>query len=150
MSKLDQKFSELSKGGKAIVIVGALLGAFGLIGAASDSSNYTSTSSSTPPAQETKAAPSGKPAEKVDKPKPAQSQQTVRQITPKSAPEPAPAPKPRPSCDPNYSEACVPIASDVDCAGGSGNGPSYVSGPVRVIGSDIYDLDRNGDGVGCE
>ncbi|WP_431606782.1 hypothetical protein [Mycolicibacterium neoaurum] len=27
-------------------------------------------------------------------------------------------------CDPNYSGACVPIASDVDCAGGSGNGPA--------------------------
>ncbi|MGC5053516.1 G5 domain-containing protein [Micromonospora sp. DT48] len=53
-------------------------------------------------------------------------------------------------CDPNYAGACVPIASDVDCAGGSGNGPAYVSGPVRVIGSDIYDLDRDGDGIGCD
>jgi resuscitation-promoting factor RpfB len=52
-------------------------------------------------------------------------------------------------CDPNYSP-CVPIASDVDCAGGSGNGPAYVEGPVTVIGSDIYDLDRDGDGIGCE
>jgi resuscitation-promoting factor RpfB len=53
-------------------------------------------------------------------------------------------------CDPNYSGACVPIASDVDCEGGSGNGPAYVRGPVRVIGSDIYDLDRDGDGIGCD
>jgi hypothetical protein len=53
-------------------------------------------------------------------------------------------------CDPNYSGACVPIASDVDCAGGSGNGPAYVQGPVRVIGKDIYDLDSDGDGIGCE
>ncbi|MFI5833891.1 G5 domain-containing protein [Micromonospora sp. NPDC051300] len=53
-------------------------------------------------------------------------------------------------CDPNYSGACVPVASDVDCSGGSGNGPAYVDGPVRVIGSDIYDLDRDGDGVGCD
>ncbi|MEU6039858.1 G5 domain-containing protein [Actinomadura sp. NPDC047616] len=52
-------------------------------------------------------------------------------------------------CDPNYSP-CVPIASDVDCAGGSGNGPAYVQGPVRVIDTDIYDLDRDGDGVGCD
>lgn len=36
-------------------------------------------------------------------------------------------------CDPNYS-GCVPIASDVDCLGGPGNGPAYVKGPVRVIG----------------
>jgi resuscitation-promoting factor RpfB len=57
---------------------------------------------------------------------------------------------PRPGCDPNYSGACVPVASDVDCAGGSGNGPAYVDGPVRVIGSDIYDLDRDGDGIGCD
>ncbi len=53
-------------------------------------------------------------------------------------------------CDPNYSGACVPVASDVDCAGGSGNGPKYVRGPVHVIGTDIYDLDRDGDGVACE
>ncbi|HEU5156476.1 MAG TPA: G5 domain-containing protein [Streptosporangiaceae bacterium] len=53
-------------------------------------------------------------------------------------------------CDPNYSGACVPIASDVDCAGGSGNGPAYVDGPVRVVGSDIYDLDRDGDGIACD
>jgi len=66
----------------------------------------------------------------------------------------AAAPKPKPvaqtNCDSNYSGACVPIASDVDCAGGSGNGPAYVSGPVTVVGSDIYGLDRDGNGVGCE
>ncbi|MCM0674977.1 G5 domain-containing protein [Micromonospora phytophila] len=53
-------------------------------------------------------------------------------------------------CDPNYSGACVPIASDVDCAGGSGDGPAYVEGPVRVVGSDIYRLDRDGDGIACD
>lgn len=52
-------------------------------------------------------------------------------------------------CHPNYSP-CVPIASDVDCAGGGGNGPAYVRGPIRVIGSDIYGLDRDGDGIACE
>lgn len=53
-------------------------------------------------------------------------------------------------CDPNYDGACVPVSSDVDCAGGSGNGPDYVSGPVYIIGADIYELDRDGDGVACE
>ncbi|MEU4470172.1 G5 domain-containing protein [Micromonospora sp. NPDC023888] len=53
------------------------------------------------------------------------------------------------NCDQNYS-GCVPIASDVDCAGGSGNGPAYVSGPIRVVGDDIYDLDRDGDGTACD
>nr|WP_223252992.1 hypothetical protein [Arthrobacter sp. AFG7.2] len=74
----------------------------------------------------------------------------------KAAAPPAPqyvapaAPPAASGCDPNYS-GCVPIASDVDCAGGSGNGPAYVQGPVRVIGSDIYGLDgKDNDGVGCE
>ena len=58
--------------------------------------------------------------------------------------------KQAPRCDPNYSGACVPIASDVDCAGGSGNGPAYVQGPVRVVGTDIYGLDADGDGIGCD
>lgn len=65
-------------------------------------------------------------------------------------PKPKPTPKPSNRCDPNYSGACVPIASDVDCAGGSGNGPAYVQGPVRVVGTDIYGLDSDGDGWGCE
>ncbi|QDG64383.1 hypothetical protein [Pseudarthrobacter sp. NIBRBAC000502771] len=71
----------------------------------------------------------------------------------KAAAPPAPAAQPvpgtNPGCDPNYS-GCVPIASDVDCAGGSGNGPAYVRGPVQVIGRDIYGLDADHDGVGCE
>ncbi len=54
------------------------------------------------------------------------------------------------NCDPNYSGACVPVASDVDCAGGSGNGPAYVDGPIWVVGRDIYELDRDGDGVACD
>jgi hypothetical protein len=58
-------------------------------------------------------------------------------------------PQPPPGCDPNYT-GCVPIASDVDCAGGSGNGPAYVEGPVRIIGADPYGLDADGDGIGCE
>jgi resuscitation-promoting factor RpfB len=62
----------------------------------------------------------------------------------------AAAPKPQNNCHPSYTGACVPYASDVDCAGGSGNGPAYVSGPVTVVGSDVYDLDRDGDGVACE
>jgi endonuclease YncB( thermonuclease family) len=45
---------------------------------------------------------------------------------------------------------CIPRGPDVDCRGGSGNGPRYVDGPVRVRGSDPYGLDSDGDGVGCE
>ena len=53
-------------------------------------------------------------------------------------------------CHLSYQGACVPIAADVDCASGSGNGPAYVNGPVYVVGIDEYDLDRDGDGVACE
>lgn len=53
-------------------------------------------------------------------------------------------------CHPSYEGKCVPFASDVDCAGGSGNGPAYVRGPVRVVGRDVYRLDRDHDGIGCE
>lgn len=66
------------------------------------------------------------------------------------APEPEPEPEEPSNCDPNYAGACVPIASDVDCEGGSGNGPAYVRGPVQVVGEDVYDLDSDNDGIGCE
>lgn len=52
-------------------------------------------------------------------------------------------------CHPSYVDACVPIDSDVDCAGGKGNGPSYFDGVARVVGPDVYDLDRDGDGWAC-
>lgn len=83
-------------------------------------------------------------------PTPIPSTDQVPALTPPPKTEtPRPTPKPVSSCDPNYS-GCVPIASDVDCAGGSGNGPAYVNGPITVIGSDIYDLDRDHDGIACE
>jgi resuscitation-promoting factor RpfB len=58
--------------------------------------------------------------------------------------------KAKQACSSNYSGACVPIASDVDCAGGTGDGPAYVQGPVYVVGNDIYGLDRDGNGVACQ
>jgi hypothetical protein len=53
------------------------------------------------------------------------------------------------NCHPSYSGCLKADASDYDCAGGSGNGP-YYTGPVRVIGPDVFGLDRDGDGWGCE
>lgn len=54
-------------------------------------------------------------------------------------------------CDKNYRGACLkPNVSDYDCAGGSGNGPYYVRGPIRVVGNDHYRLDADGDGIACE
>lgn len=68
--------------------------------------------------------------------------------TPIPAP-PTPVPQAAAGCTPGYSP-CIPQGSDVDCAGGSGNGPRYVAGPITVTGSDPYRLDSNNDGVGCE
>jgi len=53
-------------------------------------------------------------------------------------------------CHPSYQGECVPIGvSDVDCRGGSGDGPYYV-GRVTVVGYDEYRLDHDNDGIGCE
>jgi len=76
---------------------------------------------------------------------------TTAPPAPKATPTPKATPPPSTGkCDPNYTGACVPVASDVDCAGGSGNGPAYVQGPVQVVGRDIYGLDADHDGIGCE
>lgn len=55
-------------------------------------------------------------------------------------------------CHPSYSGTCIPPdVSDADCAGGRGNGPHYVQEKdVQVVGPDPYELDSDGDGVGCE
>jgi resuscitation-promoting factor RpfB len=64
--------------------------------------------------------------------------------------EPDPPADSSDGCDPNYADGCVPIDSDVDCGGGSGNGPSYFYGTARVVGTDIYKLDADHDGIACE
>jgi len=69
-------------------------------------------------------------------------------VTPIPPPAPVPDAPPVEDCTPGYSP-CIPPGSDVDCAGGSGNGPRY-TGRVTVTGSDPYDLDRDGNGVGCQ
>jgi hypothetical protein len=63
----------------------------------------------------------------------------------------APAASGKQKCDSNYKGRCLkPNVSDYDCAGGSGNGPYYVSGPFRVVGKDHYRLDADHDGIACE
>jgi Putative peptidoglycan binding domain len=69
-------------------------------------------------------------------------------VPPPQPPQPAPPGEPAGACHSSY-DPCVPIASDVDCRGGKGDGP-LCTGMVRVIGPDEYDLDDNGDGIGCE
>jgi ketosteroid isomerase-like protein len=54
------------------------------------------------------------------------------------------------ACDPNYAGACLKADSpDYDCEGGRGDGPDY-TGLVHVVGADRFDLDRDGDGIGCD
>ena len=58
--------------------------------------------------------------------------------------------KPPKRCHPSYKGACLdPNASDYDCKDGSGDGPKY-TGLVRVVGPDVFRLDRDHDGWGCE
>ncbi|MDQ1401772.1 MAG: hypothetical protein QOG03_88 [Actinomycetota bacterium] len=56
------------------------------------------------------------------------------------------------SCHPSYTGTCIPKdVSDADCAGGSGNGPYYVKEKdIGVIGPDVFGLDADHNGVGCE
>jgi hypothetical protein len=68
---------------------------------------------------------------------------------PPTAPPPTTPPR---NCHPSYPDVCLrPDAEDYDCEGGSGNGPYYVAGPLRVLPPDPFDLDGNdNDGWGCE
>lgn len=81
------------------------------------------------------------------------SQLELGDVPPPSIPdEPSdPAPSdPAGDCHPGYEGACLdPNSIDYDCEGGSGNGPDY-TGPVRVVGDDAYDLDRDGNGTACD
>lgn len=64
---------------------------------------------------------------------------------------PAPAPPKANNCDPAYPDTCLKDGiGDYDCSSGSGNGPNYVHGPLAVRPPDPFDLDRDGDGIGCE
>jgi len=55
------------------------------------------------------------------------------------------------NCDPAYPDACLHDGiGDYDCAGGSGNGPNYVQGPIQVLSPDPFGLDSDHDGIGCE
>jgi hypothetical protein len=79
-------------------------------------------------------------------------------VVAKALPPPPPTTQPPPppttparNCHPSYPGACLdPTASDYDCAGGSGNGPKYVQGPVQVRAPDPFGLDSDSDGIGCE
>lgn len=98
-----------------------------------------------PPTAPPAPAPALAPPPAVTAPPPTSRPVTTRQPATTRA-----ASAPTPTCHPSYTGGCLPPnASDVDCIGGSGNGPVY-TGRVQVVGPDVYDLDPDGDGVGCE
>jgi len=146
------------KGKKILAIVGGMFVFSAIAGATSPPKNNIVAKNSndlTSKVQQEKS-----PIVTVPAPAPKVDPEPQPQPAPAPAPTPAPAPvvshpAPQPqasNCDPNYTGGCVPnvYPSDVDCAGGSGNGPYYVAGPVHVIGTDRYGLDRDGDGSACE
>jgi hypothetical protein len=61
-------------------------------------------------------------------------------------------PAPSDPCDPHYPNVCLdPNVTDYDCAGSGEDGPEFVEGPVRILGSDPFDLDgQPRDAIGCE
>jgi micrococcal nuclease len=56
-----------------------------------------------------------------------------------------PMPTPSGGCHASYTP-CLPVVDDLDCADVHRLGVA----PVRVLGSDPYRLDGDGDGLGCE
>jgi hypothetical protein len=76
----------------------------------------------------------------------------VTHHAPPTTPSPTPASGTSTSthgCTPGY-RPCIQPGPDVDCAGGTGDGPRYIQGPVTVTGDDPYGLDADHDGTGCE
>ena len=132
------------------IIGGSILGlaVLGVIGQATGAG--ADSASTTPPAAASTSTPAPAAPSPTSKPEP------TTKAPPASKPAPAPKPEPTtkapaaPACHPSYVGACLdPSAADYDCIGGSGNGPEY-TGRVTVVGPDVFGLDRDGDGIGCE
>lgn len=104
----------------------------------------TTTTTTAPPTTTTTAPPTTTTA-----PPPPPTTTTTAPPPPPPPPTTTTTAAPAPACHPSYS-GCLPIGTDVDCAGGEGDGPVFVEGPVYVTGYDEYDLDRDGNGVGCQ
>jgi hypothetical protein len=148
-----------------LVVIGANLGGGEPAPAADSSPGLAAQPAPTSVAPAATVAPTTTPA---PPPPPAPSAQPQPQPRPAAQPRTQPQPSPRPEtrredppppparepaassgCNSNYS-GCVPIASDVDCAGGEGDGPAYLSGTARVVGRDVYGLDRDKNGIACD
>jgi hypothetical protein len=97
----------------------------------------------------TTAAPPARPAPPRVPPRPV----PPKPVHPRPAPPRPASPKPPAAsgCDPAYPTVCLRDGiGDYDCEGGSGNGPNYVGGPIKVLPPDPFGLDKDHDGIGCE
>ncbi|MBI2109437.1 MAG: hypothetical protein HYT93_04690 [Parcubacteria group bacterium] len=52
-------------------------------------------------------------------------------------------------CNPNYSGCLLDDIGDYDCDGSGGDGPNY-TGKVEVLGTDIFYLDKDQNGLACD
>ncbi len=128
-------------------------------------------SAATSPAAEPSASPSPSPSPSTESPSPSAVPTTVPpvpapvDVAPKvTVPKPTaarPAPprktvpkppvKPQGNCNPAYPTKCLKDGiGDYDCSSGKGNGPNYAVGPLTVRAPDPFELDSDGDGIGCE
>jgi micrococcal nuclease len=79
------------------------------------------------------------------KPAPAATPKPTAEPTAKPTPKPTAKPKSASKCHPSY-DPCLPIVDDLDCPDVRRMGKA----PVDLIGPDVYRLDRDHDGLGCE
>ncbi len=130
------------------VLLAATSGACG--GEGTPTSPTTSPATTAPTFTSTSAAPTiATTRPKTTVAAPTTRPRTVAPTTPRRIPTTTAAPVR--NCDPAYPDVCLHDGiGDYDCAGGSGDGPNYVDGPIRVLPADPFGLDRDGDGIGCE
>jgi hypothetical protein len=65
-------------------------------------------------------------------------------LLPKKQPPAGGTPRPGGGCNPNYAGACIPnVPYDLDCSDVSATN-------FRVVGTDVYNFDRDGNGIACE
>jgi len=144
-----------------VLVAVAVLGVAGCASTIQTAQTSTSVSHARPSSSPHTRTSTSRPASKHVAPP------TTHHVAPKTTSAPAPPPKPvasaakpapartssspRASCDSAYPDVCLRDGiGDYDCAGGSGNGPNYVDGPIQVRAPDPFGLDADHDGVGCE
>jgi hypothetical protein len=119
--------------------------------AATTAATTVTTSPPTTALATTTAAPATSPPTTRQTPTTRKPTPTTRHRPPTTRKPPPTTSAPARNCDPAYPDACLHDGiGDYDCAGGSGNGPNYVDGPVTVRAPDPFGLDSDNDGVGCE